>query len=166
MLNIIPEVEARGGERCLSSLEVNQARKYAFSVPKQPFNIKNMKPHIEDQLTFDRIIECWEDLDKLFSGFPIKFDDGEVPGLRIATSRKMIAASSSSAVEIVSPSIAYPSTPVTCSFALDEGPFTPTNGPFTPMQYTPTQYTPNQALYTPQPLKAPLVEHDIPPVCH
>ncbi|KAL1714411.1 hypothetical protein EV715DRAFT_276601 [Schizophyllum commune] len=114
------------------------------------------------ELRAARILEG-EDLDKLFSDWPIKFDDGEVPGLRMATSRKMIAASSSSAMEIVSPSIAYPSTPVKCSFALNEGPFTPTNGPFTPMQYTPTQYTPSQALYTPQPLKAPLVEHDIPP---
>ncbi|KAL1686318.1 hypothetical protein GGG16DRAFT_128793 [Schizophyllum commune] len=121
------------------------------------------------ELRAARILEG-EDLDKLFSGFPIKFDDGEVPGLRMATSRKMIAASSSSstAMEIVSPSIAYPSTPVKCSFALNEGPLTPTNGPFTPMQYTPmqytpTQYTPSQAMYTHQPLKAPLVEHDIPP---
>ncbi|KAL1752351.1 hypothetical protein FB107DRAFT_293219 [Schizophyllum commune] len=109
-----------------------------------------------------RILEG-EDLDKLFSNWPIKFDDGEVPGLRMATSRKMIAASSSSAMEIVSPSIAYPSTPVRGSFALNEGPLTPTNGPFTPMQYTPTRYTPSQVLYTPQPLQAPLVEHDIPP---
>ncbi|KAL1658139.1 hypothetical protein GGF50DRAFT_131879 [Schizophyllum commune] len=114
------------------------------------------------ELRAARILEG-EDLDQLFSGFPIKFDDGEVPGLRMATSRKMITASSSSAMEIVSPSIAYPSTPVKCSFALNEGPFTPTNGPFTPMQCTPTQYTPSQALYTPQPLKAPLIEHDIPP---
>ncbi|KAL1699432.1 hypothetical protein EV121DRAFT_273761 [Schizophyllum commune] len=114
------------------------------------------------ELRAARILEG-EDLDKLFSDWPIRFDDGEVPGLRTATSRKMVSASSSSAMEIVSPSIAYPSTPVKCSFALNEGPFTPTNGPFTPMQYTPNQHTPSQVLYTPQPLKAPLVEHDIPP---
>ncbi|KAI5886331.1 uncharacterized protein SCHCODRAFT_02591430 [Schizophyllum commune H4-8] len=104
-----------------------------------------------------------EDLDKLFSGLPIEFDDVEVPGLDMAGPQKMIAASPPSAMTTDPSSIACPSTPVKYSFALAEGPITPIEGPYTPVQYTPTTCTPSQALHTPQYLKAPLVKRDMSP---